>query len=184
VLLLSAVAFFEYFVFYTFVFWFPTILKRLYGLSDARLGWLGAVPYVATLAAMQINGWHSDKQRERRWHAALPLFIAALALLGLITLRGSIPLTVALFTVVAMVEAFLPVFWAMPSEILGESAAAAGTGMINAVGSVAGLVGPYAFGYLNGRTGTFSCGLAVVMVAALAAGLLLLLAPKAGPMVS
>jgi nitrate/nitrite transporter NarK len=184
VLLLSAVAFFEYFVFYTFVFWFPTILKRLYGLSDARLGLLGAVPYVATLAAMQINGWHSDKQRERRWHAAVPLFIAALALLGLITLRGSLPLTVALFTVVAMVEAFLPVFWAMPAEILGESAHAAGTGLINAAGSVAGLVGPYAFGYLNGRTGTFSYGLAVVMVAALAAGLLLLWAPKAGPVVS
>ncbi|MGA8154450.1 MAG: MFS transporter [Terriglobales bacterium] len=183
VLLLSATAFLQYFVFYTFAFWFPTILKRLYGLSDARLGLLGAVPYVVTLVAMQINGWHSDKQCERRWHAAVPMFLAALALLGLITLRGSIPLTVTLFALVAMGEAFLPVFWAMPAEILRDSAAAAGTGMINAAGSVAGLVGPLAFGYLNSRTGTFSYGLATVMVAALAAGSLVLRAPKPGPAV-
>jgi MFS-type transporter involved in bile tolerance (Atg22 family) len=50
--------------------------------------------------------------------------------------------------------------------------------MINAVGSVAGFAGPYVFGYLNTRTGSFSYGLAVVMVFALAGGLLILRTPK------
>src|SRR6202140_1048145 len=40
ILLLSSVAFLQYFVFYTLVFWLPTMLKRQSGLSDARVGLL------------------------------------------------------------------------------------------------------------------------------------------------
>lgn len=177
VLLLASVAFLEYFVFYSFAFWFPTVLKRQTGFSDARVGLLGAVPYVAAFVAMLINGWHSDRSRERRWHSAAPLFIAAIALLGLIGLPRSIRLTVALFSIVCMVEAFLPAFWAIPTEILSESAAAVAVGMINAIASIAGFAGPYAFGYLNARMGSFSYGLALMMVCAFAGGMLMLATP-------
>jgi MFS transporter, ACS family, tartrate transporter len=179
ILLLSSVAFLQYFVFYTLVFWLPTMLKRQSGFSDVRVGLLGTVPYVATLIAMLINGWHSDKTGERRWHAAGPLFIAAIALSGLITLPASTRVSLTLFTILCSTESFLPVFWAMPSEILSESAAAAGVGMVNAVGSVAGFAGPFAFGYLNSRTGSFSSGLALMMVCAIAGGLLVLRVPAA-----
>jgi nitrate/nitrite transporter NarK len=144
-----------------------------------RVGLLGTVPYVATLIAMLINGWHSDKTGERRWHAAGPLFIAAIALLGLITLPASTRVSLTLFTILCSTESFLPVFWAMPSEILSESAAAAGVGVVNAVGSVAGFAGPFAFGYLNSRTGSFSSGLALMMACAIAGGLLVLRVPAA-----
>ncbi|HVS90084.1 MAG TPA: MFS transporter [Candidatus Acidoferrum sp.] len=184
VLLLASVTFLNYFVFYSFAFWFPTVLKRQSGLSDVRVGLLGAVPYVAALIGMLINGWHSDRSRERRWHSALPLFIAATGLLGLIRQPGSIPLTVVLFTMVCLCAAYLPAFWAMPTEILSESAAAAGVGMINAVGSVAGFAGPYAFGYLHSRTGSFSYGWALMMVSAFAGGMLILRAPAARQRVS
>jgi ACS family tartrate transporter-like MFS transporter len=70
VLLLASVAFLEYFVAYTVAFWLPTILKRMSGFSDVRVGVLGMLPYVAGLIAMLINAWHSDKTQERRWHSA------------------------------------------------------------------------------------------------------------------
>ena len=152
------------------------MLKRQSGFSDVRVGLLGTVPYVAALIAMLINGWHSDKTGERRWHSAAPLFIAAMALFGLITLPASTRISVTLFTVLCSTEAFLPVFWAMPTEILSESAAA-GVGMVNAVGSVAGFAGPFAFGYLNSRTGSFSSGLALMMLCAIAGGVLVLRVP-------
>jgi ACS family tartrate transporter-like MFS transporter len=179
VLILAAVAFLEYFVFYTMAFWFPTILKRLSGLSNARVGWLGTLPYLACLIAMLINGWHSDKRAERRVHSAIPLFIGAAGLLGLLTLPGSLGLTLTLFSMLAMIHAFLAPFWALPTEILGESAAATAVGFINAIGSVAGFAGPYAFGYLNTRTGSFAAGMTVMLICCLAAGLLLLRAPEA-----
>jgi sugar phosphate permease len=177
-LLLASATFPAYFMSYTFIFWFPTVLKRLSGLSDMRVGLLGAVPYAAAFLAMLINGWHSDRSRERRWHSAVPLFIAAIALMGLIRLPGSIPLTVVLFSAVGMSIAYLPTFWAIPTEILSESAAAAAVGMINSVGSVAGFAGPYAFGYLLSRTGSLSYGFALMMVTALAGGMLILASPR------
>jgi ACS family tartrate transporter-like MFS transporter len=178
VLLLASVTFLNYFVIYSFVFWFPTMLKRQSGFSDVRVGLLGALPYLAAFVTMQVNGWHSDKGCERRWHSAVPMFVAAIGLLGLITEPRSIPLSVVLFTLVCVAYAYLPTFWAIPTEILSQSAAAAAVGMINALGSIAGFAGPYVFGYLHTRTGSFSYGLALMMVSALAGGLLILCTPR------
>lgn len=178
VLLLASLTFLNYFVLYSFAFWFPTMLKRQSELSDMRVGLLGAVPYVVAFVAMQVNGWHSDKGRERRWHSAVPLFIVTAGLLGLICRPHSLPLSIVLFAMVGTVFAYLPTFWAIPTEILSQSAAAAAVGMVNAIGSAAGFAGPYLFGYLNTRTGSFSYGLALMMVSALAGGLLILCTPR------
>jgi len=171
------VTFLNYFLAYCFIFWFPTLLKRQSGFSDVRVGLLGAVPYVAAVIAMQVNGWHSDRYRERRWHAAVPVLAAAGALLILLAQVRSMPLFLALFTLVGIALAYLPVFWAIPTETLGHSAAAPAVGMINAVGSIAGFAGPYAFGYLYNRTGSFSVGLSLMMATGLVGGLLTLRIP-------
>jgi ACS family tartrate transporter-like MFS transporter len=178
ILLLASVTFLDYFVFYSFAFWFPTMLKRQSGFSDVNVGLTGAVPYLVLFIGMQVNGWHSDKSRERRWHATVPLFIAAAGFLGLVTQPQSIPLLLLLFTMAGLSNAYLPAFWAIPTEILSQSTAAAAVGMINAVGSVAGFAGPYLFGYLNTRMGSSSYGLAVITVSAVAGGLLMLRTPK------
>jgi MFS family permease len=178
VLLLASVTFASYFASYSFMFWFPIMLKRQSGFSDVNVGLLGVVPYFVLFSAMQVNGWHSDKTRERHWHSAVPLFIAAAGFLGLVAQPRSIPLALLFFTMVCLSSAFLPTFWAIPTEILCQSTAAAAVGMINAVGSIAGFAGPYLFGYLNTRMGSFSYGLAVMMVAALAGGLLMLCTPR------
>jgi MFS family permease len=181
VLLLASLTFLNYFVLYSFAFWFPTMLKRQSGLSDIRVGLLGVVPYAAAFVAMQVNGWHSDKGRERRWHCTIPLLIAAAGLLGLLCQPHSLPLSIVLFSMVGIVCAYLPTFWAIPTEILSQSAAAAAVGMVNAIGSGAGFAGPYLFGYLNTRMGSFSYGLALMMVSALAGGLLILCTPRSAP---
>jgi ACS family tartrate transporter-like MFS transporter len=67
---------------YGIAFWLPTILKRLSGQSDLRVTLFAALPYLAGFVMQQLNGWHSDRTGERRWHAALPMFFSALALLA------------------------------------------------------------------------------------------------------
>jgi ACS family tartrate transporter-like MFS transporter len=180
ILLLAAAAFLDYFAGYAVIFWFPTVLKSQSGFSDMRVGMLGAVPYVVGLVAMLFNGWHSDRSRERRWHAAVPLFIAAAGLLCLISLPSSGLMTVLLFSIICVLMAFLPPFWAIPTEILSESTAAVAVGTINALASVAGFAGPYAFGYLHTQTGSLVAGFAVLMCCALAAASLMLLTPATG----
>ena len=179
VLLLTTAAFLQYFIGYSVIFWLPTILKNQSGFSDLQVGLFGAVPYVVALFAMLLTGWHSDKGRERRWHAAFPLFIAAVGFLCLITLPTSNVMTVLLLSVTCVAMAFLPVFWAIPTEILTDSKAAVAVGTINALASLAGFAGPYAFGYLNAETGSFVAGFVVLMCCAIAAGILMLQTPAA-----
>ena len=177
VLLMCGLTFFNYLASYSFVFWFPTLLKRHAGFSDLRVGLVGAIPFAAMFIAMQIDGWHSDKTLERRWHAAVPVFVAAGALMLLLIHQFSIPLWIALFTLVGMGSTYLPIAWAIPTETLSQAAAASAVGMINSVGSIAGFVGPYVFGYLYTRTHSFSNGLALMMVAFVAGGLCTLAIP-------
>jgi MFS transporter, ACS family, tartrate transporter len=178
VLLLALVAFLQYFVGYAFYFWFPTMLKRQSGLSDVGVGLVGTIPYLIMFVAMGLNGWHSDKKMERRWHSAIPPFVAALGALGIIANFHALPVSVLFFTMIAFVNAFLSTFWAIPTALLSRSAAAAAVGLINAVASTAGFAAPYLLGYLSSRTGSFSSGMAVVAAAAIAGGLLILCIPK------
>jgi len=177
-ILLGSVAFFAFSAGYAFYFWFPTILKRFSGLSDLRVSLLGAIPFVAGLIAMQVNGWHSDLKCEQRWHISMPLLVGALAFLCLLVLPPSLGLMVALFTVVGVsANAFLPCLWNFPTLLLSDSAAAAAIGLMNTFGSLGGFVGPYAIGYLYSRTHSFSPGLGCLMLACFVAASLILFCP-------
>jgi cyanate permease len=131
-----------------------------------------------TFVAMQANGWHSDRSGERHWHSAIPIFLAVIGALGLISQPRSLFVLVAFFTLGANIYSYLPTFFAIPTETLSQSVAAAAVGMINSFGSVAGFAGPYAFGYLHAQTGSFSYGLAGIAMAALAGGMMILCAPR------
>src|SRR5947199_2353888 len=120
----------------------PTMLQRLTGLTDVqRIGWIGAIPFVAGLIGMLILGWNSDRTHERRWHFAVPQLTAALALgLWFVFPRSNILLVVILSLVVFGTIAYLPSFWALPSAFLTASAAAAAVGFINCTASIGGFV--------------------------------------------
>jgi ACS family tartrate transporter-like MFS transporter len=160
---------------YGIAFWLPTILKRISGQSDLRVTLLAALPYVAAFITQQVNGWHSDRTQERRWHAAIPLFLCALAL-SLAVLNSARPMVaIGLFVLVGgSFYGFQPCFWALPTLFLSESAAAASIGLINSVGNLGGFVGPMVMGYLAGRTHSFAAGLWYLVGSLIVSGILML----------
>ena len=161
--------------FYGFTIWFPTILKRASGFSVGIVTLLAAIPYLAALIVTLLNGWHSDRTQERRWHTAGVLFGGAVALLFAILLRSHFWLQLGFFTVfAACVHSYQPCFWPLPTIALGESAAAAAIGLINSLGNLGGFVGPFVVGYLVNRSGSFLSGLAWLLVNLLVAGSLVL----------
>jgi MFS transporter, ACS family, tartrate transporter len=178
VLWLAAATFVIYFAHYSFIFWFPSMLKRVTGFSDMRVGVLGMIPFVAVFVLMQLNGWHSDKTGERHWHAAIPVFLAAAGALGVLGQPRLMALAIVYFTLMSLGTAYLPVFWAIPTEALSHTTGAAAVGFINAVGSIAGFAGPYLFGYLTNRTGSFSAGICLFIGFAVVGGLMLVFAPR------
>jgi MFS family permease len=177
VLLLGAVAFLAYLPGYAAIFWMPTLLKRQTGLSDVQVGSLLAIPFGVALAVMLFNGWHSDRQLERRWHAAVPLLLGALGALGLRVFPPSLAMTLCLFSLMMVELAYLPIFWAIPTEILSDTAAAGALGVASTIANIAGFFGPSAFGYLHTRTGSLASGYAAMAVCWAASGVLMLMIP-------
>jgi len=175
VILLTACYFFALTGNYGIAFWLPTMLKRLSGQSDLNVTLLASLPYLAGFVTQQFNGWHSDRSRERRWHAALPVLLSGLALFLAIRSGSHVALSIAFFTMVGgAYYAFHPAFWAVPTEFLSESAAAASIGFINSVGNLGGFLGPLIMGYLVSRTRSFTAGLWYLVGSFLVSGILML----------
>ncbi|MGC1904001.1 MAG: MFS transporter [Candidatus Acidiferrum sp.] len=177
VILLTCCYFFATTGGYGIAFWLPTILKRLSGQSDVHVTLFAALPYLAGFIFQQINGWHSDRHLERRWHTALAIFFAGFSLM-LAVVFGSSNTTAAvvLFTLVGgCYFSFHPCFWAVPTAFLTDSAAAASIGLINSLGNLGGFVGPLMMGYLVHRTHSFSAGLLYLVGSLCLSGILMLL---------
>jgi len=152
------------------IYWIPTFVKRLSGLSDRTVTSMLLIPAVMGIAGMLINGWHSDKTAERQWHTAIPLLAAGVMFALLIPARHHAPLAImCLLLGSGFLYAFYPVFWSMPTVLLSESAAAATFGLINSIGQLGGFAGPYGIGFLNDRTHSLSASFGFIALLYIAA---------------
>lgn len=163
-------------------FWLPTMIKRLSGLPNLAVSLIAGVPYIFMLLVMLLLGWSSDRRRERRWHTALPLFVAGIMLGGSVLLRDHTLLAILLLTVAtSCIWSFAPTFWALPTSILTQAAAAASIGFINSIGNLGGFAGPYILGFLEKRTGSTASGLLCMVAALILGGIAVLqLHPRVG----
>jgi MFS transporter, ACS family, tartrate transporter len=160
------------------IYWLPTFVRRISGVTPASVGWLITIPGVIGLIGTLVNGWHSDKSAERRWHAAAPLLVSGVlyACVVLFSQHSALSLA-ALFLAAGTLYCFYPPFWALPTLILSDTAAAASFGLIVSISQIGGIAGPYLVGFLNDRTHSLAAGLGCIAVAYLVgAGMVLTLA--------
>ena len=157
------------------IYWIPTFVKRLSGFSNRTVTSLLLIPALMGIAGMLINGWHSDRTAERHWHSAIPLVAAGL-MFGLLTLfRHEVPLAIAcLLLGSGFLYAYYPAFWAIPTMMLSEAAAAATFGLINSIGQLGGFAGNYTIGFLNDRTHSLTASFAFIALVYVVAGSLIL----------
>jgi ACS family tartrate transporter-like MFS transporter len=155
------------------LFFLPSITDNMKTMSIAWRTFVTVLPYLCSVAGIILNGYSSGRTGERRWHTALPI-LAAAAGLSLAILSGDhLALVIAFFCVVGFsFQAYLPVFWTLPSAFLGKEAAATAIGAINSVGNLGGFLGPYIFGVLKTATGRYETGLWFLTGCMLASGLL------------
>ena len=164
---------------YAFGFWLPSIIKAT-GISSAlEVGLLSAIPYAFGVVAMVVVGRHSDRTGERRWHYGLSAAFAAAGLLGATVYRESTVIAMVALTVASMgLQCLAPVFWTLPTRVLGGIAAAAGIAIINSVGNLAGFVSPLFIGWVKDNTGTTATGMLVISGFLLMAGALVVIGIK------
>ena len=138
---------------YGITFWLPTIVRNSGVSSVAMVGLLSAIPYLCALIALPFVGMSSDRTNARRLHCALPMVLAALALLSLPATSG-VGSALALLSLAAIGSiASSSQFWVLPTAFLGGMTAAAGIATINCIANLAGFVSPSVVGWLNDFTG-------------------------------
>ena len=155
------------------LFFLPSIVESMKDLPPPLRTAVMVLPYVCSVAGILLNGYSSDRAGERRWHTAVPILLAAVALsLSLLTRDHTALVIVFLALLGFTFQAYLPPFWTLPTAYLGSAAAAVAIGTINSFGNLGGFVGPYLFGYLKDATGSFETGLWFLATCLFASGLL------------
>jgi ACS family tartrate transporter-like MFS transporter len=141
-------------------YWMPQIIKAFSAkLSHTEIGLIATIPYLIATIAMVLWSRNSDKRDERRLHSALPLGVAAIAMLatGLVTDPVVSMATISL--TLAGLYAFKSPFWALPTLFLSRESASVSIAIINSIGNLGGFVGPFFIGYVKGKTHSATTGL-------------------------
>jgi MFS transporter, ACS family, tartrate transporter len=140
---------------YGLTFWVPAIVNDLSGYSELEVGLFAAVPYIAAALGMVLVGWSSDRTGERFLHVAVPSLVGAVGFIA-VGLFASPALAMLALAIAAVGDySTRGPFWALPGKFLTGSALAGSIALINSMGAVGGVVGPWAVGLLKEGTGSF-----------------------------
>lgn len=164
--------------FWGYNYWMPTVLKDASGWSSIRVGWMIVIPMSLALLGMLWVGTSSSRTGEKRWHGAIPMFLAALGMgLGTLLTDPFGRFACLCLAGVGVYGAF-GVWWSYPTTFLSGAAAAGAIGLINSAGNVGGYLGPYMTGLLRDLTGSFNSAYGFLAASLLAAGVLMLTLKK------
>ncbi len=159
-------------------FWMPTLIKQLGIDNPIQIGWLTTIPYVVAIVAMILVNMSADKRAERRWHTAIPCFVAALGLIISGTPGLGIAITMLGLTLAAAgASTSQASFWSLPPMFLTGAAAAAGIALVNSLGNIAGMASTGLVGWMTDLTGSPNSALYLFAVFALIGGLMVLRLP-------
>jgi sugar phosphate permease len=154
--------------------WQPQIIQS-YGLTNLQTGLLNSIPFALASVVMLWWGRRSDQSGERIWHAGLPLLLTAFSLAAALRFDSLFSVLVLLCLAVIGIYAGKGPVWAVSTELLSTSTAAAGLAQINALSNLAGFGTTYMMGFIKDVTGRFSLALLPLVVLAAAAALAMLL---------
>jgi D-galactonate transporter len=161
----------------TMVFWVPTLIKS-WGVADLmQIGLYSALPSLIGVFGMILIGRHSDKHRERRWHFAASVSIAALGL-GLTTVtQGHLGASLAALSLAVIgIASATPLFFTITTEYLSKAGAAAGIALVSSLGNLGAAASPAVTGAITAKTGSPVYSMYLVMALYLLSGIILLLA--------
>jgi len=123
--------------------------------SVFQVGLITAIPFAVSAVTILLWGQYARRTAVSAWHVAIPTAVGGLAFAAALFLSSPYEVMAA-FTLGA-VGVYTPhaSFWQLPPRYLSNAAAAAGIGLINTIGTLAGFLGPYATGWLHDMTGSY-----------------------------
>jgi D-galactonate transporter len=165
---------------YTMVFWIPSLIKS-WGVADLfHVGLLATLPQIAGIIGTVLMGRHSDKTRERRWHYATCVFVAAIGLIMITFSHGNLVASVIGLTLAGLgFISATPLFFTTITEYLSKASAAGGIALISSLGNLGPAAAPSLTGYITAATGSSLYSTYLIVGAYILSGVLLLIIIKA-----
>lgn len=186
---------------YGYTLWLPQIIKGIPDLKETQIafysylplpyswtqwliareefwiGFLAAIPALATVVAMVLVGKSSDRTGERRWHVAVSVLLGAAGLVASAYADSVVSAIVLLSFAGAAMRSALAPFWALATSFLGGSAAAGVIALINSIGNLGGDVGPKLVAKTMSTESNFQAGLKALAVCLVLTAVLALFVP-------
>ncbi len=132
-------------------FWLPSIVKGFSKtFSDTGVGVIMMFPYILAAIAMPFWARHSDRTKERRYHAAIPMLLAGLAFIILMCTSNVAIKVIALLIFGIGSLSFYGPYWTFPPALLAPEAIAAGVAIINSGSSIGAFGSNYIIGFISG----------------------------------
>lgn len=153
--------------------WLPQIVKAM-GYSNLGTGVVVALCYVASMAAIIVWGYSSDRRGDRIRHAAIAWLLAAAGFLAAsLAQNNSVALAGLTLAVAGTLSAIGPYVTIVPTFLRG-AAAAGGIALVNTIVSLGGFVGPALIGVLKEQTGTYASAMAMLAIELVLAAIVVL----------
>jgi sugar phosphate permease len=149
---------------YSISFWLPQIVQSFSRADNVEVALLSAIPYMAAAVAMLVVAARSDRTRERCLHVATAALVGAAGLGATAVMHSRVPGLIALSVAAMGVFSAIPVFWSLPTTFLSGTAAAGAIALINSIGNLGGLFGPYLIGRVRDMTGGFVGSLMMIAI--------------------
>ena len=159
--------------FYGLQLWLPSLLKETFS-GDLTVGLISALPPLAAGVAIWVNGRGADRDGRYALRVLVPLVLGGLVLIAstFITRDQGVLIVLGLCVATACQLAFFGPFWSLASQRVPAAAMGVGFGLINGIGNLGGMLGPYLGGYLKDVTGNLQLSAGFFGVAVIAAGIL------------
>ena len=139
---------------------FLPLILREGQLTDVQIGFVSSGCYLVAVIGMILWAAYVDRGASKVVNLAVACLVAACGFLGAILFEKNFLVSVMWMAVALTgVNGARAIFWTIPPRFLTGMAAAGGLAFINSIGTTGGFVGPYVFGFLTDRTGSFSAGL-------------------------
>ena len=157
--------------------WLPQIIAGM-GFSTFAIGFLIVIPYLAAVIVMIVWAQSSDVRHEHIWHIAIPAFVAAGGFaVASVSTSSTLSLVALTFSAAGIFASLAPQVSAVSSFLSGP-AVAAGIGLMTAIGTTGGFVGPIVTGFLT-KDGDYSRAMLALGSALFVAAVIAVLAGRA-----
>lgn len=148
--------------FWSATYFLPRIVQERFHVATVHAGMISSMPWILAFVTIWVVSKTAKATGDRRWHMLVLLCMSGIGMLIAAYTQSPIFALVGIAMAAAGIQGSTPLFWTMPSTVFRGALAAVALALINSIGNISGLVGPWVLGALTTSTGNSRMGLYVM----------------------